>query len=81
MGEVFANKTSVPDPMYDNTFERFPHPKPPHNFMCCIVFAGISINVHVQLEGSKNGTYIYILGPPRFAPPFCGTTPKSENQP
>ena len=42
MGEVFANETSVPDLMYDHTFERFPLPKPPHNFTRCIVHPGIN---------------------------------------
>ena len=42
MGEVFANKSSVTDPMYDDTFERFPLPKPPHNFTLCIVHPGIN---------------------------------------
>ena len=42
MGEVFANETSVADLMYDRTFERFPLPKPPHNFTRCIVHPGIN---------------------------------------
>ena len=31
MGEVFEICRSVAGPMYDNTFERFTLPKPPHN--------------------------------------------------
>ena len=42
MGEVFDNETSVADPMYDHTSERFPLPKPPHNFTRCIVHPGIT---------------------------------------